>query len=393
VPAGYVTDATDCDDGDGAVNPAAQEICDSRDNDCDSLIDDADPSLDLGTAGATLDDADGDGYGDDGTLGYACVAPSGSATVGGDCDDGDASVSPGAVETWYDGVDADCSGGSDYDQDGDGQDGDAFSGADCDDLDPTVYDGAVELCDSVDNDCDGEIIDVDLDLDGVRDMGVKALDLPGSDDYVYVAASSALAWGTGDWTIELWTLAEHLSGPNVSGQARLLNHSNGGYPSNPWWVIDIYESTGKVEMEVAGWNAARTSPISGSGTSTAGMAIGEWIHIAIVSDRSAGTVQFYFNGEDAGSYTTSTEFQTADVTTPAYLQLGSTWNDWQGMIDEVRLWTTARTQAEVQATMCSALTGAETDLQGYWSFESSAADEGPNALGGTIMGDASLMSY
>jgi hypothetical protein len=148
-----------------------------------------------------------------------------------------------------------------------------------------------------------------------------------------------------------------------------------------------------VELEVTGWNAARTAPISGTGLSTSGMVIGEWIHIAIVSDRSAGTVQFYFNGEDAGSYTTSAEFQTADVTTPAYLQLGSSWNDWQGMMDEVRLWTTARTQAEVQATMCSALTGAETDLQGYWSFESSATDEGPNALGGTIIGDASIVSY
>jgi hypothetical protein len=224
-------------------------------------------------------------------------------------------------------------------------------------------------------------------------MGVGALDLPGTDDYVYVPASSALAWGTGDWTIELWTLGEHLSGANTPGQARLLNHSNGGYPSNPWWVIDIYEATGLVELEVTGWNAARTAPISGTGLSSSGMAIGEWIHIAIVSDRSAGTVQFYFNGEDAGSYTTSAEFQTADVTTPAYLQLGSAWNDWQGMLDEVRLWTTARSQAEVQSTMCSALTGAETDLQGYWSFESSATDEGPNALGGTLIGDASLVSY
>ena len=391
--AGYAEAATDCDDGDATVNPDASEVCDSRDNDCDSLIDDADPSLDLSTAGTYAADDDNDGYGDDGRLSVACVQPSGTTTTGGDCDDGDATVSPAASETWYDGVDQDCSEGSDYDQDGDGQDSLSGAGDDCDDLDAAVYDGAIELCDSVDNDCDGEIIDVDLDLDGVRDMGVGALDMPGSDDYVYVNASSALAWGTGDWTIELWTLAEHLSGPNAPGQARLLNHSNGGYPSNPWWVIDIYESTGLVELEVTGWNAARTAPISGTGLSSSGMVIGEWIHIAIVSDRSAGTVQFYFNGEDAGSYTTSAEFQTADVTTPAYLQLGSAWNDWQGMLDEVRLWTTARSQAEVQATMCSALTGAETDLQGYWSFESSATDEGPNALGGTLIGDASLVSY
>ena len=38
----------------------------------------------------------------------------------GDCDDTDSAVNPGETETWYDGVDADCDGASDYDQDGDG---------------------------------------------------------------------------------------------------------------------------------------------------------------------------------------------------------------------------------------------------------------------------------
>jgi len=44
-PAGYVFDNTDCDDNEPARNPAALEICDGLDNDCDGLIDAADPSL------------------------------------------------------------------------------------------------------------------------------------------------------------------------------------------------------------------------------------------------------------------------------------------------------------------------------------------------------------
>ena len=85
---------------------------------------------------------------------------------GDDCDDFDAAVNPGAAETWYDGVDADCSGGSDYDQDGDGQDATVGAGEDCDDLNAEIYTGAPETWyDGVDQDCSGGS-DYDQDGDG-----------------------------------------------------------------------------------------------------------------------------------------------------------------------------------------------------------------------------------
>jgi MYXO-CTERM domain-containing protein len=61
-----------------------------------------------------------------------------------------------AKDAWYDGVDSDCDGADDYDQDGDGSAYAFDGGGDCDDVDPAVHPGAVDPPgDGVDADCDG----------------------------------------------------------------------------------------------------------------------------------------------------------------------------------------------------------------------------------------------
>jgi len=110
-----VADATDCDDGDAAINPAAEEICDGVDNDCDGLIDDEDDPV-SGTS-VWYADADGDGYGDADAPVESCDPPTDHVADDTDCDDADAAIHPGATEIAGDGIDNDCNGWTDIDAD------------------------------------------------------------------------------------------------------------------------------------------------------------------------------------------------------------------------------------------------------------------------------------
>jgi|GEM_PF-3293460 len=177
LPAGrvWVLIAFDCDDANIAVNPAAPEICDGRDNDCNGRAD-------YVIAGIDTEDDDRDG------------SPDVTCSPGGDCNDLDATTYPGAFEA-CDERDNDCDRVVDdaivmrtWYEDGDG-DGDAEPGAasivscldyrstraltshDCDDADPTVYGGAAELCDGIVNDCGGSRVGEDLDEDGFLAVG------------------------------------------------------------------------------------------------------------------------------------------------------------------------------------------------------------------------------
>jgi hypothetical protein len=191
-PTDLVTNDYDCVDDNPFVNPSRLETCDddARDDDCDGLVDDADPES---LKAEYWPDADGDDYGDEAFAAtYTCfdLTQSGYVLNGEDCDDQVGAVNPDATELCGpDHVDDDCDGRIDEadsdtsthnwyvdnDADGYGQigavpivtcqiiEGSATRSGDCNDDNGNLNPGADELCNSrdIDEDCDGDIDEAD----------------------------------------------------------------------------------------------------------------------------------------------------------------------------------------------------------------------------------------
>lgn len=102
-PLGYVTNATDCNDANFSVNESASEVCNNSDENCNGLIDE----------GLLFSnyyyDFDQDGFGTIDFVEFACATPAGYVDNSLDCNDMNFSVNTGASEVCND-IDDDCNG-------------------------------------------------------------------------------------------------------------------------------------------------------------------------------------------------------------------------------------------------------------------------------------------
>jgi hypothetical protein len=200
-------------------------------------------------------------------------------------------------------------------------------------------------------------------------IGAWAVDLDGNNDYLYLAsAGSTIADDifAGGGSVEVYINADAASASN-----NLLSKTSGGTQG---WVLETTTSgcaASTVRLRVI----ARFSTTDGDWdtddcviTPSAG-----WQRVSMTynSDSVANNPIFYLDGASVASATTTSPVGTyqSDASDRLEFSLERPSGEFNGQVDDIRIWNDIRTASEVSANWNVALEGNETGLVGYWPWE------------------------
>lgn len=145
------------------------------------------------------------------------------------------------------------------------------------------------------------------------------------------------------------------------------------------YYLSMNVTTGKVGIFIS---SVTSVPLE----STTNVNDGNWHHVAATFNSSASELRIFVDGiEENFIGLGDMPFDSVDP-----LEIGSrnNTNFFSGQIDEVRVWNTTRSSAEIQANMFESLTGSETGLVAYYNFDQSSGtslpDESANSNTGTL---------
>ncbi|MFV0597952.1 Ig-like domain-containing protein [Shewanella sp.] len=205
-------------------------------------------------------------------------------------------------------------------------------------------------------------------------LGVNAqtsYDFTTGDTVTLTGAASALSNRT-TFTLEFWAKFT-----NVSGSINLVDFTGGTDAGG------LILNAGKLTVDLACDFGCLTE------SNALSLSAGTWYHIAVVFDN--GTWDFYVDGVaqginvlDQGAINVVPDYAGFSVTNLLFgMQNHPSVDDFVGSIDDIRLWSSARTQTQIQNNRSMELVGNETGLLGYWKL---------NETSGTTVNDSQTNS-
>ena len=200
----------------------------------------------------------------------------------------------------------------------------------------------------------------------------------GVDDYVEIMDAPELN-PSNTITVEAWVKMENYSGLPTIVAKDDWSSAESGYVLR----IDDYSNVNSPQFQIGSYGWFGVQAPQGS------IPYSEWTHVAGTFD--GNTLKIYINGAEAGS----AAFSGSIAQSPCSVYIGGHYNNyvnrqWDGQVDEVRIWNICRTESEIMMDMQNPLTGSETGLVGLWRMQegtgSTTYDLTQNAFDGSIYG-------
>ncbi len=211
-----------------------------------------------------------------------------------------------------------------------------------------------------------------------------ALQLDGEGSYVQLPPN--LFTNLNEATVEAWVKWETFA-----------NYSRVFEFGAPWQSIDVFNVRHQPDLRFNVWpHYAKTSPALQYKIEVPGiLRSNEWIHIAAVS--GPGGMLLYVNGRLVGSHTNETSFAALGATPTNYLGRGLSGNvtdrDFNGEIDELRVWNYRRSEAQIRDDRYKRVSGKEAGLVYLLNFDDgTVSDATGHATPGKMMGQARIVA-
>jgi len=201
-----------------------------------------------------------------------------------------------------------------------------------------------------------------------------SLGFDGLDDYVVVDTSPTIPSGSNQVTVSYWMKANSFS--DDWQYAFHLHRDVAGTNIGNSVIWGGLSSSNNIVLTIGGVDGHYSDGDTGITP-----VLGDWYHVAAVWD--GGYVKVYVNGNQELMYPRPS---LTTASSPIHIgahQNGGGYRQFNATIDEVRIWSVARTQEQIQNNMYQELYGNESGLIGYWKF---------NEMGGSVAYDSSSSS-